>query len=130
MYSLKTRVLPAARRVLQLEDRVRVEQVVLAVAPPLVFAARLEVAGAGVRVGNARACRCSDFLGDDVEADAADARRGVREVAIDERVLEADRLEDLRAAIALQRRDAHLRHHLENALVERADVVDDRLCRA
>ena len=37
--------------------------------------------------------------------------------------LEADRLEDLRAAVALQRRDAHLGHHLEDALVERLDVV-------
>ena len=36
-----------------------------------------------------------------------------------------DRFEDLRAAIALQRRDPHLRHHLQNALVERLDVVRD-----
>ena len=33
----------------------------------------------------------------------------------------------MRAAVALQRRDAHLGHHLENALVERFDVVLDRL---
>ena len=63
----------------------------------------------------------------DVEADAADARRGPGEVAVDELLLEADRLEDLRAAVALQRRDAHLRHHLEHALVERLDVVLHRL---
>ena len=41
--------------------------------------------------------------------------------------LQADGLEDLRAAVALQRRDAHLRHHLQHALVERLDVVLDRL---
>ena len=41
--------------------------------------------------------------------------------------VEPDRLEDLRAAVALQRRDAHLGHHLEDALVERVDVVLDRL---
>jgi hypothetical protein len=40
---LEEPVLPRARRVLQLEDRVGVEQVVLAVAAPLVFAARLEL---------------------------------------------------------------------------------------
>ena len=51
----------------------------------------------------------------------------MREVAIDERLVQADRLEDLRAAVALQRRDPHLRHHLEDALVERLDVVGDRL---
>ena len=39
---LEDRVLPAARRVLQLEHGLRVEQVVLAVAPPLVFAADVE----------------------------------------------------------------------------------------
>ena len=38
-------------------------------------------------------------------------------------LVEADGLEDLRAAVALQRRDAHLGHHLEDALVERLDVV-------
>ena len=40
---LEDRVLPAARGVLQLEHRVRVEQVVLAVAAPLILAARLEL---------------------------------------------------------------------------------------
>ena len=40
---LEDRVLAAARRVLQLEHRVGVEQVVFAVAPPLVFAAPFEI---------------------------------------------------------------------------------------
>ena len=40
---LEDRVLAAPRRVLQLEDRLGVEQVVLAVAPPLVLAAPLEL---------------------------------------------------------------------------------------
>ena len=58
---LEDRVLAAARRVLQLEDRVRVEQVVLAVAAPLVLAARLRdrprrrPAAPGRRAGAARA---------------------------------------------------------------------------
>ena len=59
--------------------------------------------------------------------DAADARRRVGEIPLDEVLLEADRLENLRAAIALQRRDAHLGHHLQHALVQRLDVVLDRL---
>ena len=67
------------------------------------------------------------LLGDHVDPDAADARRGPGEVAVHEVLVEADRLEDLRAAIALERRDAHLGHHLEDALVERLDVVLDRL---
>ena len=67
------------------------------------------------------------FVGDDVDADAADARGRPREVLVDERLVEADGFEDLRAAVALQRRDAHLGHHLQDALVERVDVVLDRL---
>ena len=56
-----------------------------------------------------------------------DARGRVREVRVDELLAQADRLEHLRAAVALQRRDAHLRHDLQHALVERLDVVLDRL---
>ena len=79
------------------------------------------------RSGNARRCRAGTSCGDLVDADAADARRRVREVRIDEFLIQADRFEDLRAAIALQRRDAHLRHDFENALVDGLDVVVDRL---
>ena len=49
------------------------------------------------------------------------------EVLVDEGAVEADGLEDLRAAVALQRRDAHLRHHLQHALVQRLDVAQHRL---
>jgi hypothetical protein len=41
--------------------------------------------------------------------------------------IEADRFEDLGATVALQRGDAHLGHHLQDALVQRMDVVDHRL---
>ena len=54
------------------------------------------------------------------EADAAQARDRAREVALDERGPQADRLEDLGTAIALDGRDAHLRAHLEQP---RADPV-------
>ena len=46
-----------------------------------------------------------------------------REVAVDERLVEANRLEDLRAAVTLQRRDPHLRHHFQDALVQSLDVA-------
>ena len=36
---------------------------------------------------------------------------------------QADGLENLRAAVALLRGDAHLRHHLEQALADGLDVV-------
>ena len=82
---------------------------------------------AGRRAGKARSWRCLTSSRDDVDADAADARRRPREVAVDEALLEADGLENLRAAVALQGRNAHLGHHFEDALVERLDVVERRL---
>ena len=39
--------------------------------------------------------------------------------------LQPDRVENLRAAIGLIGRDAHLRHHLEQSLVDRLDVALD-----
>ena len=56
-----------------------------------------------------------------VEADAADPRRGAGEVLVDQLGLEADRLEDLRPAVGLDRRDAHLRDRLQQPLADRLD---------
>ena len=63
------------------------------------------------------------FAGEHVEADALDARGGAGEVVVDERLIEADGFKDLRAAIALQRADAHLGEGLEQALVDGLDEV-------
>ena len=65
------------------------------------------------------------LLGDLVEADAFDARRRSGEVFGDEIGLQADGVENLRAAIGLIGGDAHLRHHLEQSLVDRLDVALD-----
>jgi hypothetical protein len=65
----------------------------------------------------------ASLLGDDVEADPADAGEGAREVAVDHVLVEADGLEDLCPTVALEGRDPHLGHDLENPLVERLDVV-------
>src|SRR5262245_61407944 len=67
-----------------------------------------------------------DFFGDDVDAHAAHARSGPREIPVDECLIQTDRLENLRAAVALQRRDSHLRHHLQDAFVEPLYVAGDR----
>ncbi len=60
------------------------------------------------------------------QADAADARRGVGEVLVDEGLVEADGFEDLRAAIGLDRGDAHLGHHLHETLVHGLDEITHR----
>ncbi len=56
-----------------------------------------------------------------LEPDAADPRRGAREVLLDHLRLQPDRLEDLRAAVGLDRRDPHLRDRLQQALADRLD---------
>ena len=63
------------------------------------------------------------FAGQHVEADALDARGGAGEIFVDQLLVQADGLEDLRAAIALQGGDAHLREGLQQALVDGLDEV-------
>ena len=110
-----------AHGVLQQRDRLGVPLVVLAVAAPGVDAADgqqlLVVGGVGGGVAVERLGR------EHLEADAADPRRGAGEVAVDEALLEADGLEDLRAAVGLRRRDPHLGDRLQQALADRLDDV-------
>ena len=79
--------------VLQLEHRLRVEQVDLALAPPLVLAAELEPA-VGTLLGPARmgdGVAGGDLGGDLVEPDAAEAADRAGEVLVDQLLAEADR---------------------------------------
>ena len=112
-----------ADRVLHLADGERIEQVELAAFAILVLAADGEI---GFRVGE----RLEGvfvlhlrFAGEHAEADAFNARGGAGEVVLDEGAIEADGLKDLRAAIALQRADAHFGEGLEQALVDGLDEV-------
>ena len=70
------------------------------------------------RQGLAR--RCS-------QPDAADPRGGAGEVPVDEIAIQADGLENLRAVVDCDGRDAHLGHHLQEALLHRLDVVIDKV---
>ena len=63
------------------------------------------------------------FARENVETDAFDARRGAGEVLVHQLLVQPDGFEDLRAAIALQRRDAHLREGLQQAFVDGLDVM-------
>ena len=130
-------VLVRAGRVLQQEHRLRVEQVHLAVAAPLVFAtdgraaARMAgLLGARDRIAYATACRAA--------TSAAIPSRPMPPIRLAVPVkyravssaVEADRLEDLGTAVRRDRRDAHLRHDLQDALAERDhDVVRRRRAR-
>ena len=76
---------------------------------------------------NASCVQARRLLGDLEHADALDVARRAGEVLVDERLLQPDRLEDLRAAVGLVRRDAHLGHHLVEALADRLDEALARL---
>src|SRR5262245_50978574 len=98
-------------------DGLGVEEVVLAVLSPLVFAAlfeRVAVGTAIIRKGVAVAQ--FDFPGERVQADTADARRSPAEIFIDDVFVQPDGLEDLRTGVTLDGRDPHLRDDLEDTL--------------
>ena len=113
-------------RVLQLRNRQRIQQVIFAVDAKLIGAADVQL---GFRFrGGAERVRVLGlgFARQNIQAHAFDARSGSREVPVDQVLVQADGFEDLRAAIALQRRDAHLREDLEQPLVDGLLVVLER----
>ena len=67
------------------------------------------------------------FLRQYIEPNTLDLRSCPRKVAIDDVVIESDRLKDLRPLVALHRGDAHLRHHFENAFFNGEHIVGKRL---
>ena len=74
------------------------------------------------------AVQADRFFGDLEHADAADLATRCRvKYLLDQRLVEADRFENLRAAVRHVGRNAHLRHDLRQALADRLDVVVDRL---
>src|SRR5262249_48893327 len=70
---LEDRVLTAARRVLKLEHGVRIEEVVLAVPAPLIFAAPVQIR-LHTRAGRKRiAMPLQALVGNNIQADSADS---------------------------------------------------------
>ena len=63
------------------------------------------------------------FLGHFLDADAFHGGGGAGEILFDELARQAHRVENLRAAIGLVGGDAHLGHHLQDALADGLDVV-------
>ena len=116
---------------LEVGDGGGAEGVGLALGPPVVLAGVGQPAGAAgdADAGPPRVRHLvppAVLVGDHVEPDALQARRRAGERAVDHLVAEAQRLEDLGPLIGHQRGDAHLRHHLAEALAERVDIgLDD-----
>ena len=113
----------AAHRVLQPGDRFRRPGMVLAAQAEGVVAARIEHGAVDRVVAVGVAMAAHRLLGDLLPAGALDGGGGAGEVLLDEARMQADRVEDLRAAVGLVGRDAHLGHDLQQALADRLDVV-------
>ena len=117
----------AAHRVLERRHRRGGPDVILAAHAELVFAADIERIAVDRRVAEGIAMATHRLLGDLLQPDAFDAGGGAGEILGDEIGAQADGVENLRAAIGLIGGDAHLGHHLEDALVDRLDVALDDL---
>ncbi len=124
---LEKRVLARPACLLKGVHALGIVEVELAVFPPLPVPALVEgLDGAGaVGVGLSVADR--GFLGDLLEADAADSSRRAGEVGVDEGIREPEGLEYLGALVGLDGGNPHLGHGLDDALVGRLDEVRDRL---
>ena len=117
----------AAHGMLQRGNGFRGPGVVLAAGAVGIFAADVERGLVFQRIAERVGMAARGFLGDFGQADTFDPRVGADEILGDELRLQPDRIEDLRAAIGLVGRDAHLRHHLQQALADRLDVALDDL---
>ena len=117
----------AAHGVLQVGDHGRAPHVRLAAQPPGILATDIEHAVERRHVAERLPVPLRRLARDLAQADAFDLRVRAGEIAAHERRLQADGVENLRAAVALVGRDAHLGHHLKQALVDRLDVALLRL---
>ena len=102
-----------------LQDRVG-DRVALAIAAVAQVSrvAQLERFPVGHRVAVGFLVPGEAVCGDLLEPDAADLRMGPVEALLDERLADPDRLENLGALVAVEHRDPHLRHDLEQALLQ------------
>ena len=83
---------------------------------PLVVATYAERAAVGLNVGKGVRMALERLARDPLNPHALDLRRRPREVLVNNFLIEAHGLEDLRTSIRFDRRDPHLGHHFYNAL--------------
>src|SRR5690349_15752494 len=93
---------------------------VLALDAVLVFATSFQPRRSLFEGGGVTAER---LVGDQLEADAANARRGAGEVRGDESGVEADCFPELGAAVTLKSGDAHFGHDLQKTLSDSLCIV-------
>ncbi len=112
------------RGVLQFGDHLGAEDMGFALAAPLILTAHVQIerfGDVGPRPGVF--VPAEGLIGDSIQPHPLDAAGRPGEILVDKLARQADGFEDLGTAIALLRGDAHLRHHLEQPLADRLDVV-------
>ena len=109
--------------VLQSGDGVGIVEVVFALGAELIIASNGQLRAGLGSAGKRMAVLADGLFGEHVQAHAADAGDGAGEVAVHQIFVEADGFEDLRAAITLQRGDAHFREGFEEAFVDRLPEI-------
>ena len=118
-------VIVVAAGLLQQMNRPRVEQMELAILAVLVLAVDFQRV-AVQRIGRKRPrMLLLRFPRHFFQTDAADSRRRPGKILIDQLLAQPDRFENLRAAVGLDGRDAHLRHHFDDAFVDGFVVAFD-----
>ena len=113
----------AAHRVLQVGHHARPPHVRFAADAVGVLAAHIERVLQDRHVAEGLAMALGRLARDLAQADAFHLRVRAGEVLLHERRAQADGVEDLRAAVGLIGGDAHLGHHLQQALVDGLDVA-------
>ena len=116
-----------AGRMLQFRDGVRRPHVVFAAHAVGILAARVERLGQQGVLAKGQLVQAQRFFRHFEHADAFHARGRAAEVFVDQGLVQAHRFENLRAAVGHVGGDAHLRHHLQQALADGLGVVINRL---
>src|SRR5206468_5582531 len=86
---------------LELVNRLRIKQVILAVGTPLILAAGIERGAVDFAFRKGVLMASQDFFGEHLETDSLDTGRRPGEIPVDDGLIQDDRLEDLRPPIAL-----------------------------
>ncbi len=121
--SLEEAVIGAPHRVLQRADGLRRPDMLLAAQTVGEVPAHIQRIAIDRRVAVGQAVPAFRLFRDLSETCAFDLGRRPREIGVDKSARQADSIENLRPAIGLIGRNAHLRHDLHHALANRLDVV-------
>ena len=111
---------------LQLRNRVRCPHMLFSAYAECVFAAGVECIRQDRIIAESQPMQMQCFFGDFKNSDAFDIGCSALEVLVDQCLVQADRFENLGAAIRHVGRDAHLGHYLEQALADRFLEIVDR----